>query len=246
VAKKGLEVDDAVLEAGRPPKYSPGRAQGVDSARKGKKVPVQTMRDTDMTRENILRQATKEFSQHGFDGARVDRIAERCRLSKNTLYYHFGSKDGLISAVLENIYQQLRNRQEQQVLNIDDPVKAMQQIVNQTFQAFIDIPAIIPLLNEENLHKGVHVKNQKWLKNLYDPLLAKIENVLNSGAVREKFRKDIDPVLIYLTISSMAYHFISNSHTLQIALGRSLSSQEAKDGWAAHIRETVIIYCSRN
>jgi endonuclease YncB( thermonuclease family) len=80
-----------------------------------KTTPEQPMglraRETLRTRANIIRQATREFALRGFDGGRVDRIAARCQCSKFTLYYHFKSKDGLIVAVLENMYFQLRNRQ---------------------------------------------------------------------------------------------------------------------------------------
>ena len=56
--------------------------------------------DPARTREQILAKATDEFARLGFEGGRVDRIAARCNLSKNMLYYYFQSKEKLFVAVL--------------------------------------------------------------------------------------------------------------------------------------------------
>jgi len=51
-------------------------------------------------RERILRAAMEEFAEHGFAGARVNRIAAAANLNKQLIYHYFDSKDGIYSAVL--------------------------------------------------------------------------------------------------------------------------------------------------
>ena len=51
--------------------------------------------------DRILEAARGEFAQHGFGGARLQDIAARAKLSHPTLLYHFGSKEGLYAAVIE-------------------------------------------------------------------------------------------------------------------------------------------------
>src|SRR3954447_3986642 len=48
----------------------------------------------------ILEAARGEFAEHGF-AARLQDIAERAGLTHPTLLYHFGSKEGLYAAVIE-------------------------------------------------------------------------------------------------------------------------------------------------
>jgi TetR/AcrR family transcriptional regulator len=55
--------------------------------------------------ERILDAARGEFAQHGFGGARLQDIAARAQLSHPTLLYHFGSKEGLYAAVIEQAMQ---------------------------------------------------------------------------------------------------------------------------------------------
>src|SRR3954449_2031229 len=49
----------------------------------------------------ILEVARGEFARHGFPAARLQDIAERAGLTHPTLLYHFGSKERLYAAVIE-------------------------------------------------------------------------------------------------------------------------------------------------
>jgi TetR/AcrR family transcriptional repressor of mexJK operon len=52
-------------------------------------------------REELMRAATAHFLRHGYLGARVDAIAAEAGVSKQTLYNHFGDKQRLFRAVLQ-------------------------------------------------------------------------------------------------------------------------------------------------
>jgi len=53
------------------------------------------------TRERIIKAASHLFYTEGIGGVSVDAVAERARVTKRTLYYHFASKDDLVTAYLE-------------------------------------------------------------------------------------------------------------------------------------------------
>ncbi len=55
------------------------------------------------TRDRILDAAECAFSEQGLAGARVAGIATEAGVNKAMLYYYFGSKDGLYTAVLERV-----------------------------------------------------------------------------------------------------------------------------------------------
>ncbi|MGL4882188.1 MAG: TetR/AcrR family transcriptional regulator [Waterburya sp.] len=54
-------------------------------------------------REQILQGAMKVFLQPGYAGASMDRVAEVAKVSKNTIYNHFQDKEGLFTALIEQI-----------------------------------------------------------------------------------------------------------------------------------------------
>ncbi|MEV4112933.1 TetR/AcrR family transcriptional regulator [Nonomuraea sp. NPDC049695] len=64
-------------------------------------VPKGASLDPAQTRATILRAATTLLYERGLDGVGVAELCARVGASKETLYRHFGSKDGLVEAVLE-------------------------------------------------------------------------------------------------------------------------------------------------
>lgn len=59
------------------------------------------------TWDRILDAATAEFAQHGFSGARIERITSAARTNKAQLYGYFGTKDELFDAVLAASFRQI-------------------------------------------------------------------------------------------------------------------------------------------
>ena len=53
------------------------------------------------TRDRIVNAAAKLFYGQGIRAVSVDAVAEKAGVTKRTLYYHFDSKDDLITAYLE-------------------------------------------------------------------------------------------------------------------------------------------------
>lgn len=64
-------------------------------------VPKGSSLDPDRTRAAILQAATGVLYERGLDGVGVAELCAGAGISKETLYRHFGSKDGLVKAVLE-------------------------------------------------------------------------------------------------------------------------------------------------
>ena len=56
------------------------------------------------TRTQILDLAPKVFADHGFAGASTRTLADACDVNIGTLAYHFGNKQGVYEAVLDQIY----------------------------------------------------------------------------------------------------------------------------------------------
>lgn len=59
------------------------------------------------TWQRILDAATAEFAQHGFAGARIERVTSAARTNKAQLYGYFGTKDELFESVLAASMRQI-------------------------------------------------------------------------------------------------------------------------------------------
>ncbi|MFW5692388.1 MAG: TetR/AcrR family transcriptional regulator [Chloroflexota bacterium] len=52
----------------------------------------------------ILDAAARVFSQHGIDGASMTQVADASGVSKATIYHYFASKDALILALVQRLF----------------------------------------------------------------------------------------------------------------------------------------------
>ncbi len=59
----------------------------------------------EITRTRVIEAAIDCIYQEGFNAAHTNKIAEQAGVSWGVLQYHFGDKDGLLQAVLDNIFE---------------------------------------------------------------------------------------------------------------------------------------------
>lgn len=57
----------------------------------------------------IINNALELFSSKGYEGVTVSELVESAGITKPTLYYYFGSKEGVFEAVCRLFYDQLNN-----------------------------------------------------------------------------------------------------------------------------------------
>jgi len=184
---------------------------------------------SDRSRAAILAAATKEFSQKGFDGARVDQIALRSKVNKNSIYMYFGNKDALFLAVLESAYLKLREAQDDLHVLTLDPIVGIHEFVRSTFRGFLAAPELISLAVSENVHRGSHLKTSPNIKQLYNRIPATLDQLYKRGLQIGEFRPGIDMIELYVSIVSICSYHISNQHTLSILLQTNLMTEKRLD-----------------
>lgn len=189
--------------------------------KKGK--PTVRRRNPDQTREDILSAAHEEFCERGFDGARVDRIAANAGANKRLLYHYYGNKEELYRRVLAQAYRTIRSGERELSLDQHSPEEAMDRLVRFTFRHFQQNPWFIRLLTTENMHHARFLKTLPEIKELHSPLVAQIDTLIQRGAEIGVFRRDVDPVQLYISIAALGYFYLSNIHTLSTIFDTDLS-----------------------
>lgn len=86
------------------------------------------------TREAVLESAIAAFARKGYAGTSVHDILRVSGLSKPTLYYYFGSKEGLFRAILESAYDGLHSAMQSSVKEADDCMARLTGITSAIFQ----------------------------------------------------------------------------------------------------------------
>jgi AcrR family transcriptional regulator len=197
-------------------------------------------RDPEGMRLRILEAAKQEFAAHGLAGARVDRIAANAGANKRMLYYHVGKKDDLYLAVLEGAYEKIRTEERGLDLEHLDPPKAIERLIDFTWNYFIRNPEFLALLNTENLARARHLKRSIKVKSMHSPFVEMIRTVVRRGVESGDFVVSVDPVQLYISIAALCFFYLSNSATLSVIFGRDLLSTDAKDERLAHMVALVL------
>ncbi len=91
------------------------------------------------TNEKIILAARTEFADHGYDGARVDRIAVSAGVNKAMIYYHFNSKRNLYLAVIKNHFEVIKTY----ALKDVDPETSLENILRILASTFVDMSSRI-------------------------------------------------------------------------------------------------------
>src|SRR5581483_4728087 len=115
--------------------------------------------------DRILAAAAAEFSERGFAGARVDRIARRARVNKAMLYYHFKSKQHLYRTLLRGMFTAAAER----ILRIagsDAPPPDKLDAAIAAMAALIEEHAVFPAVMMREVAEGGRPLDRETLRAL--------------------------------------------------------------------------------
>lgn len=196
---------------------------------------------TERNRREIIAVATTHFADKGFAGARVDEIAAATATSKRMIYYHFGSKDGLYRAVLQETYRGIRSAELDAGLGDLSPLDALERLTALTFDYHFAHPELVRLVMDENMRHGAHVGLVEGDQNAI--VLPKTQGLLDRGAADGSFRPGLDAIDLHMTISALAFYFVSNRYTFGTLFDLDMQSQEVAVRRRDQVVETVVRYC---
>jgi AcrR family transcriptional regulator len=203
-------------------------------------------RDADRTRTEILDVATREFADNGFAGARVDEIAAKTRTTKRMLYYYFGSKEQLYVEVLERAYAGIRALEQQMDVEHLDPLDAIRQLAELTFDHHESHPDFIRLVSIENIHRAEYLARSSTLPGLANPALDVLARIIERGRAAAVFRSDVDPLDVHMMISSFCVFRTANRHTFNAIFGRDMLDPGRREHYRRMLGDMIVSYLTTN
>jgi AcrR family transcriptional regulator len=205
-------------------------------------MPPERIRDAERTRAEILEVATAEFAERGFSGARVDEIANRMRTTKRMIYYYFGGKEQLYIAVLERAYSQLRDAE--QTLDVDhlDPLTAIRELAELTFDHHERHPDFLRLVAIENIHRAEHIQRSSVLASINTRAVDLIARILEHGRAQGVIRRAVDPLDLHMLISAFCVFRVANKHTFKAIFGRDLGDRTRRPHYRKMLGDIVVAY----
>ncbi|MEA3513455.1 MAG: TetR/AcrR family transcriptional regulator [Campylobacterota bacterium] len=112
-----------------------------------------------MTKTNILKVATQEFSKYGYDAVSMNKLADKLNINKATIYYHFKDKQSLYQEMLKNLLH-LNKEISEQIINSDlEPKEKFKEYIKNFIQSVKNNPQIVSISLRELANLGANVDN---------------------------------------------------------------------------------------
>lgn len=198
-----------------------------------------TRRNSGETKAAILAAAEVVFATSGYHGASTVGIAKEAKCYESLIFYHYGSKDELFAAVLEEAYRKLVVAEQDLHVNYNDPVQALTEVVMFMWTYYQQHPELIFLLNTENLLKGQHVKQSGALRKFLPTAISVLRNTVNAGIERGVFRPNINVDELYISLMGLGYFYLSNRYTLSSFFGKDLMAKPERERWGQWMVDTI-------
>src|SRR3954465_1020012 len=100
------------------------------------------------TKERILDAALDSFGTRGYDGTSLDAVAGGLGVSKQTILYHFSSKEILLEAVIDRSAAELSAALEDALRRAGTGFARMGAVVRSVFRLAARRPALLGLVRE--------------------------------------------------------------------------------------------------
>ncbi len=144
---------------------------------------------------DILAAAIAVVSEKGYHGTRIADIAERAGVAYGLVYHYFGSKEKILSSILENLWQRFGRRiaKISAMENLSTAEKLM-EISDYMLDTFIARPDIIRLLIQE-IVRARSIENLPNLQ-IVRRIIQMIEGIFKEGIKNGELPADADPRLL--------------------------------------------------
>ena len=183
------------------------------------------------TQEKILSAAFKAFAESGYDGASVNKIAERAEVPQPLVVYHFPSKDALWVASVEEALDQFMKRllPELEAKNNLDPATRLSLIFREFVRYSATVPALLEIMIDANKRHGTSLTKvvENRLRPVYERLHKLIEAAQETGSIPAG-----DPGLIYYSLIAVAATPFSLNREFRQLTGRDLLTPDMVEAQA--------------
>jgi len=206
-------------------------------ARRGTRRPGRPVgANGDRTRERVLSVAIATFARQGLAGTSVRDIARQARIRVSTLYHYFRSKEALYQEVQERVHGQVRALVVSALGQGRDLRETTRAAVGALFDLFLSNRALLQLGYRTSLESPGRFGAER---RLADRWLGLVEGLLTPAEARGEV-KDVDPVLLMVTIDALVHWHIIADGLYERMLGKGLDDPALARQVREHVAQVAL------
>lgn len=187
-------------------------------------------------RERILEAADKLFGEMGFDATTTREIAELSGVNKALIHYHFKSKEGLLTSLLDAYYEDLTATLRQALDQEGDLKNRMGQLVD-AYLEFLRAHRNFARIVQREASGGKHLDR---IRTHMVPLFT-----MGTGVISDVFPStragELSAENLLVSFYGMVVSYFTYSDTLEHLLGEDPMSESRFDDRKRHLRRMINI-----
>jgi AcrR family transcriptional regulator len=169
--------------------------------------------------------ATKLFALRGYEGVSLQAIADAVGVAKQTLLYHYPSKESLRRAVLNNVFEHWRRTLPAILQAVTSGKRRFSALTDELVRFFSSDRDRARLLARELLDNPADM--QRLMGENLRPWLLLLAEYIREGQKVGSIRADVDPESYVLHVILLVVANVANLSTLSMSLDTSGAAAEA-------------------
>jgi AcrR family transcriptional regulator len=151
--------------------------------------------DTQVRQEQITQAALNLISTNGLKGLSVAGVAKRIGLVPSAIYRHFNSKDQIIDATVDLIFNRLLGNVADACREVSDPFERLKLLLVRHIGLILENHAIPRIIFSEEVYSGNSDRKTKLNREI-GAYLKRISEIIQQGQREKRIRNDVDPMTV--------------------------------------------------
>jgi AcrR family transcriptional regulator len=179
--------------------------------------------------------ACKLFAMHGYEGVSLQAIADSVGVAKQTLLYHFPSKEALRRAVLEHVLEHWRRTLPAMLQAVTSGRRRFSALTEELVRFFSSDPDRARLLSRELLDNPTDTR--RLLVESLRPWIMLVAEYIREGQQIGLIHENVDPESYVLHVVILVIANVSSMSTLAMALPSE--AHNPRDAEQRHLAELI-------
>lgn len=164
----------------------------------------------EVTRSAILIAAERRFAECGFDGARLEMIADDVGIRQAAIFYYFPSKRVLFDELNAAIHSDLLDFTQRRLAGATDPWERLMLLVEAWLDFMVARPTAARIILRSCANASV---NDQYPESYSLETLGILREILHEGVVSGRFA-NVDSMYLVNLLSSSILHYVCNAEQL--------------------------------
>ena len=143
------------------------------------------------TRKRILEAALNRLSSGGYGSVSMQKVADAAGVTKPTIYYHFSSKQGLFSAMFEQVMSELHQLVRRELSSTLSVREGVEKLLDVILYSASPGPRFARVNLAFSMDPGLRSKFP-WVRERMSELSRLLERLLEKGVMTGELRRDLN------------------------------------------------------